>query len=72
MTKADATLSMMVHILFKMKDTSHTAWVIDPQSNLELCNKLCNVRDECSTEGYAYGKPGPRLTNGDWKVYQEY
>ena len=51
----------MLRILLKMQDTRHTAWVVDSESNIEMCQKICKTRGECWKEGNIYGNPGPKL-----------
>ena len=46
-TKAEASLSLMLRILLKMKDVKHTAWAIDTESGEEMCRVLIRTRANC-------------------------
>ena len=61
MTKAEATISLMIRILLKMRIIDHTAWVIDTKSSVELCNTLLHARVNLWTNAYMRANPGPVL-----------
>jgi len=61
LTKTDAILSLMLRIMYKMKLTRHKAWVIDPKSQREMFNIICETRKRCWMLGKIYGNTGPKL-----------
>jgi len=61
LNKTDATLSLMLRIMYKMKVTRHTSWVTDQKSTVDICEKICKIRSECWDVTHVYGNLGPKL-----------
>jgi len=59
-TKAEATITLMMRILLKMKLTEHPVWVINSKAAQELYDVLEEGRIRCWTV-YRHIIPGPRL-----------
>ena len=60
-TKVEATISLMMRILLKMKKTRHFAWAIDTQSIEKMCQILGQTREACWKKAYILANPGSRL-----------
>ena len=60
-TKAEATFSLMLCILLKMKEINHTAWVIEPQSSEEMWDLLVEALVDFWSVAYMFANPGPLL-----------
>ena len=61
MTKAEATVSLMLRILCKMKNIKHAAWVVDTKSSEEMCDMLRQARLNFWTMAYMFANHGPVL-----------
>ena len=55
-TKAEATFSLMLRILLKLKDINHTAWVIVTESSEEMCDMLVQARVDFWGVAYMFAK----------------
>jgi len=60
-TKTDATLFLMLRILYKIKVTRHTAWVTDRKTQQQIFKMICLTREECWMLCTIYGNTGPKL-----------